>query len=161
MITTMTNMWDSFHLLTLFFRNFTITLCNQCPGLFCSDKRYTTHHCSYKAAGSFFLVIGSCFACPVGSPDSNSKPDVDSPGFGNSDSWKCFSSASHFFRFSPRISPDESHHSSDPLRLPTLRDPSGKKTHTIISIAGVLLFDNSPHSQEEILTTNKEHVMIS
>lgn len=78
-------------------------------------------------------MIGSCFACPVGSPDSSSKPDVDSPGFGNSDSWKCFSSASHFFRFSPLISPDESHHSSDPLRLPTQWDPSAKKAPTQLS----------------------------
>lgn len=143
MITTM------IHLLTLFFRNLTITLCNQCLGLFCSDIRY----CSYKAADSF-LVIGSCFACPVGSADSNSKPDVDSPGFGNSWQLQMFLICKSF-RFSPRISPDESHHSSDPQHLPTQRDPSGKKTHTIISIAGVSLFDNSPHSQEEILTTNK------
>ncbi len=66
-------------------------------------------------------------------PDSNSKPDVDSLGFGNSDSWTCFSSASHFFGSSPLIPPDESHHSSDPLRPPTQPDPSGKKAPAQLS----------------------------
>lgn len=63
-------------------------------------------------------MIGSCFASPIGFPDSNSKPDVDSLGFGNSDSWKCFSSASHFFGFSPLIPPDTS--LTNPITAPTL-----------------------------------------
>lgn len=103
------------------------------PHLFrCSGKRSAASHRSYNAADSS-LVIGSCFARPIGFPDSNSKPDVDSLGFGTSDSWKCFSSTSHFFGFSPLIPPDESHHSSDPLRPPTQPDPSGKKAPAQLS----------------------------
>ncbi len=43
----------------------------------------------------------------------------------------------------------------------TARSFREKSPGTIISIAGVSFFDNPAHSQEELLTTNKEHVMIS
>lgn len=114
--------------------------CN--PYLFrCEGKAYTCDHHSYKPEDSSWL-IGACVSYPAVSPDSKSKLDVHPPGFGNPDSWKCFSSASHFFRFSPLIPPDVS--LTNLITAQTLSvHPHAEilqEKNTIINIAGVLFF---------------------